>query len=108
MSTSVTLSTPPAGGLRSTKLITDVANWIFGGPPSSLAKFRIGVFVASKIGASFTAIPMIALLPDTDDEPSLTLVAIVRLPLKFAAGLKVTPAKTVFTSAIAPDAVHNP
>ena len=40
--------------------------------------------------------------------PSLTLVAIVKLPLKFEAGENVTPASSALTSAIAPEAVHTP
>src|SRR5438477_525583 len=40
--------------------------------------------------------------------PSLTLVAMVKLLLKFRAGLKVTPASKVLTSAIAPLALHTP
>ena len=40
--------------------------------------------------------------------PSLTLVAIVKLPLKFAAGVNVTPASSALTSASAPEAVQTP
>ena len=40
--------------------------------------------------------------------PSLTLVAMVKLLLKFSAGVKVTPASKALTSAIAPLAVHTP
>src|SRR5438105_11458469 len=40
--------------------------------------------------------------------PSLTLVAIVKLLLKFRAGLKVTPASKALTSAMAPLALHTP
>ena len=40
--------------------------------------------------------------------PSDTLVAIVKLPLKLAAGVKVRPASSAFTSAMAPLAVHTP
>ena len=40
--------------------------------------------------------------------PSSTLVAMVKVLLKFSAGVKVTPASSVLTSAIAPLAVHTP
>ena len=40
--------------------------------------------------------------------PSLTLVAIVKLPLKLAAGVKVRPANKALTLATAPVAVHTP
>ena len=61
------------------------------------------------MGASFTAMPVMVLLPViAAATPSLTLVAIVKLLLKFAAGVKVTPASKVLTSAIAPLAVHTP
>ena len=40
--------------------------------------------------------------------PSLTLVAIEKLPLKFAVGVNVTPASSALTSAIAPEAVQTP
>src|SRR6185503_20849688 len=61
-------------------------------------------FVA--VGASLTGVPVTALLPVTLSAPSLTLVAIVKLPLKLAAGVKVRPARSVFTLASAPLAVH--
>ena len=61
------------------------------------------------VGASFTGVPVIALLPSTAGAtPSLTLVAIVKLALKLRLGVKVTPASRVFTSAVAPLAVHTP
>ena len=64
-------------------------------------------FVA--VGASFTAVPVIVLLPVTAAAtPSLTLVAIVKLALKLSAGVKVSPASNVLTSAIAPLALHTP
>ena len=53
--------------------------------------------------------PVNALLPViAGATPSLTLVAIVKLPLKFGAGVKVTPASSALTSAIAPEAVQTP
>ena len=55
-----------------------------------------------------TAMPVMALLPLTDRLPSLTLVAIVKLLLKFSVGVKVSPASSVLTSAIAPLAVQTP
>ena len=61
------------------------------------------------VGASFTGVPVIALTPVTASAtPSLMLVAIVKLLLKFKAGVKVTPASNAFTSARAPLAVHTP
>ena len=61
------------------------------------------------VGASLTALPVIALLPVSGAAtPSLTLVAMVKLLLKSAAGVKVSPASRVLTSAIAPLAVHTP
>ena len=60
-------------------------------------------------GASFTAIPVNALVPVmAGATPSLTLVATVKLPLKFAAGENVKPASRALTSAIAPEAVQMP
>ncbi|MBK8341263.1 MAG: hypothetical protein IPK99_15310 [Flavobacteriales bacterium] len=53
--------------------------------------------------------PVIGLLPVTGAAtPSLTLVVMLKLVLKFAAGTKVTPASKMFTLAIAPLAVHTP
>ena len=53
--------------------------------------------------------PVNALLPVmAGATPSLTLVAIVKLPLKFAAGVNVSPASSALTSAIAPAAVQTP
>ena len=52
---------------------------------------------------------MKALLPVTAVfTPSLTLVAMVKLLLKFSAGVNVSAASKVFTSALAPVAVHTP
>src|SRR5688572_23965907 len=48
------------------------------------------------------------LLPVADWLPSLTLVAIVKLVLYSGAGVKMTPASNVFTSAMGPEAVHTP
>ena len=60
-------------------------------------------------GAAFTAVPVNALVPVmAGATPSLTLVAIEKLPLKFAAGVNVTPASSALTSAIAPEAVQTP
>ncbi|MBK8341262.1 MAG: hypothetical protein IPK99_15305 [Flavobacteriales bacterium] len=60
-------------------------------------------------GASFTTMPVIGLLPVTGAAtPSLTLVVMLKLELKFKAGTNVTPASKVFTLAIAPLAVHTP
>ena len=53
--------------------------------------------------------PVIALTPViAGATPSLTLVAMVKLLLKFWVGVKVTPASRVLTSAIAPVALHTP
>ena len=53
--------------------------------------------------------PVKALLPViAGATPSLTLVAIEKLPLKFAAGVSVSPASSALTLAIAPEAVHTP
>ena len=60
-------------------------------------------------GASLTAIPVNDLLPvRAGAVPSLTLVAMVKLPLKFAAGVNVTPASRALTFATAPLAAHTP
>ena len=60
-------------------------------------------------GASFTAVPVITLLPVTAGAtPSDTDVAMVKLELKFAAGLKVTAASRALTLATAPLAAHTP
>ena len=55
-----------------------------------------------------TAEPVMALVPVTERAPSLTLVAIVKLLLKFNAGANVTPANKMLTSATAPEAVQTP
>ena len=56
-----------------------------------------------------TAVPVMLLLPVTGAAiPSLTLVAIVKAPLKFKAGVNTTPASSVFTLATAPPADHTP
>ena len=60
------------------------------------------------MGASLTATPVVALLPLTLRLPSLTLVAIVKLALKFSVGVKVNPASSALTSARAPLAVQTP
>ena len=52
--------------------------------------------------------PVMALLPLADRLPSLTLVAMVKLALKSAVGVKVRPASSAFTSASAPLALHTP
>ena len=58
---------------------------------------------------SLTAVPVMDLEPVTAGAtPSLTLVAMVKLPLKLAVGVKVTPARSVLTSAMAPVALHTP
>src|SRR5438128_2696094 len=109
LSTSLTLSTPPGAELKSTRDDTSVPTAPDGAPASSATVEPTGVLVASRTGASLTAMPVTDLDPViAAATPSLTLVAIVKLPLKFAAGLKVTPASSALTSAIAPDAVHTP
>ena len=55
-----------------------------------------------------TAEPVMTLVPVTERAPSLTLVAIVKLLLKFNAGVKVTPISKVLTLATAPEAVQIP
>ena len=61
------------------------------------------------VGASLTAVPVKLLLPVmAAATPSVTLVAMVKLALKFSVGVKVNPASSVFTLAIAPLAVHTP
>ena len=59
-------------------------------------------------GRSLTATPVKDLVPDADRLPSLTLVATVKLPLKFKAGVNVNAASKVLTSATAPLAVQTP
>ena len=55
------------------------------------------------------AVPATALTPVIGAAtPSLTLVAIVKLLLKLAAGVNVRPASSVLTSAMAPLAVQTP
>ncbi len=66
-----------------------------------------GVLVIT--GASFTAMPVITLVPVTAAAtPSLTLVRMLKLVVKFDAGVNTTPANKVFTFAIAPLAVQTP
>src|SRR5687767_6679866 len=65
------------------------------------------MFVA--VGASLTAVPVIALLPVVAGAtPSDTEVAMLKLPLKSAAGLKVALSSSALTFAIAPLALHTP
>src|SRR5262245_17799497 len=60
-------------------------------------------------GASLTATPVIDLVPVTAGAtPSLTLVAIVKLPLKSWVGVQVSPASNALTFATGPLAVHTP
>ena len=62
------------------------------------------------VGASLTATPVITLVPLAGPvlAASRTDVVMLKLLLKFAAGLNVTPASSAFTSATAPVAVHTP
>ena len=61
------------------------------------------------VGASLTAVPLITLVPVMGAAtPSDTLVAMLKLALKLAVGVKVTPASSVLTLAIAPAAVQTP
>ena len=73
----------------------------------AVSSFVVRVAFAA-VGASFTAVPVNDLLPVTVFTPSDTLVAIVKLPLALAAGVKVKPANNAFTSAVAPLALHTP
>src|SRR3954463_16000564 len=54
LSTSLTLSSPPAGGLRSTRLDTSVPTAPTGAPASSACDASTGDLLASSTGASFT------------------------------------------------------
>ena len=63
----------------------------------------------STTGASLTGVSVSALTPViAGATPSVTLVAIVKLLLKFRAGVKRTPASNVLTLARSPPAVHTP
>src|SRR5256885_2318476 len=108
LSASVTLSTWPDGTAKSTRLDTRAPTAPLGAPGSSSSVGNVGVLLAVGAGASLTAIPVMLLLPVALSEPSLTLVAMVKLLLKLAAGTKVMPASRVLTSAMAPEAVHTP
>jgi hypothetical protein len=60
-------------------------------------------------GALLTAVPVIDFVPVTAAAtPSLTLVAMVTLLLKFAAGVNVNAASNVLTLAMAPLADQTP
>ena len=63
---------------------------------------------AFSTGASFTAMPVNAFVPETLSAPSLTLVATLKLPLKLSEGVNVNPASSAFTLPVAPRAVHTP
>src|SRR4051794_36719262 len=63
-STSLTLSSPPAGGLRSTRLETRVPTAPTGAPASSACDASTGDLLASNTGASFTAVTVIAPVSD--------------------------------------------
>jgi hypothetical protein len=64
--------------------------------------------LASKTGASFIEIPVIAFRPLIESAPSEIFVVIVKLELKLLVGVNLTPASNALTSAIAPLAVHTP
>src|SRR6266487_1844640 len=107
VSASVTLSTCPLGVAKSTSLATSAPTAPLGAAASSSTVGSVGVLLASSTGASFTAVPVMTLVPVTGAATSsLPLVAIVKVALTFAAGVKVTPASSVLTAAMAPDAVH--
>src|SRR5258706_300036 len=110
LSTSVTLSSPPAGVVKSTSVDTRGPTAPGGGgAASSRTDATAGDLLASRIGASFAGVPVTAFEPGVAASvPSVTVVAIVKLALKFVTGVKMTPASSVFTSAIAPLAVHTP
>src|SRR4051794_13978599 len=55
-STSLTLSRPPAGGVRAASAETSVPTGPAGAPASSLSALRAGLLVASSSGASLTAV----------------------------------------------------
>src|SRR5690349_10775789 len=79
-----------------------------GSVASSAIEVNDGVLAESRTGASLTAVPVTAFEPLTERLPSDTLVAIAKLPLKFEAGVNVSPARSALTLAIPPDAVHTP
>ena len=58
LSASVTLSSPPAGGLRSTRLETSVPTAPTGAPASSFSAASTGVAALLRTGASFTAVTL--------------------------------------------------
>ena len=109
VSTSLTLSTWPAGLAKSTRLETRVPTAPEGAPASSATVASAGDWLAFSTGASLTAVPVKFLVPvRAGATPSLTLVAMLKLPLKLAVGVKVTPASRALTSAMAPEALHTP
>jgi hypothetical protein len=59
-------------------------------------------------GGEGTALPVNTLLPVIVFVPSLIETAIVKLLIKFVAGVKITPASSAFTLAIAPEALQTP
>jgi hypothetical protein len=109
LSTSPTLSTSPEGLAKSTRLETSVPTAPEGAPGSSATVASAGDLLASSTGASLTGVPVKLLVPVmASATPSLTLVATVKSALKLVAGVKVTPASSVLTSAMAPEAVQRP
>ena len=61
------------------------------------------------VGASLIAVPVKLLLPVIAGAvPSEILVVTVKLELKLLAGVNISPANKVFTSAMAPEAIHIP
>ena len=69
----------------------------------------LGLGAVLSAGALLTAMPVIDFVPVTAAAtPSLTLVAMVKLLLKFAAGVNVNAASNVLTSAMAPLADQTP
>ncbi len=97
LSTSVTLSTCPAGEAKSTKLETSVPTAPDGAPESSFCAVSVGLLLLSSTGASFTALTVMvaaAVLPPRPASPLAVEAWTVKLPLplKFAVGVNLSPA----------------
>ena len=76
-------------------------------PAAAFSGTACGESVMS-VGASLTASPVMVFEPLTHRLPSVTLVPIVKVPLKFGAGVNASAARSVLTFAMAPLADQTP
>ena len=97
LSTSLTLSTCPAGEAKSTRAETSVPTAPEGAPESSFWAVKAGLLVLSNTGASLTALTVMVattVLPPRPASPLAVEAWTVKLPLplKLAVGVNLSPA----------------